>query len=499
MKAQLVLRADANTQIGTGHVMRCLALAQAWQDAGGCAHVAAVAMPDGLAARLDAERVQLHCLNAAPGSQADAMQTVALARELGAVWIVQDGYHFDAAYQSSIKQAGLSLLSIDDYGHAEHYVADLVLNQNIYADAALYARRASGTRLLLGTQYVLLRREFQRWQGWQGTSPAIARKVLVTLGGSDPDNVTLKLIEALDQVQVNLLEVVVVVGSSNPHMASLQQAVQRSPHALRVEQNVTDISELMAWAEVLLSAGGSTCWEIAFMGKPALILSIADNQIAVAAGLEQAHAAINIGHHATLTTEVVAKLLMDLLVSPEKRSSLAHQGRRLVDGRGASRVVDLMNNRGLRLRPVQAEDSRLIWAWANDPAARLQSFSSESIRWEQHQAWFEARMSDPLTRFYVAVDAHDRPIGQIRFQLEAESATVSVSLGPEQRGKGYGAALIRLGSQQIWSETSVMRIHAYIKQDNHASLRVFTDAEYVNAGTNIIQGNPALQYILTRP
>ena len=495
----VIIRADADGRVGTGHVMRCLALAQAWQDAGGVAHFVAAALPSGLAERLAAEGMALHRLDVAPGSREDNVQTLALANDLGATWVVEDGYHFCSDYQRTIKDAGLRLLAIDDYGHAGHYVADLVLNQNIYADAALYPSREPTTQLLLGTQYVLLRREFRRWRGWQRQIPDVARKVLVTLGGGDPDNVTLRVIQALQQVNIDDLEVVAVVGPSNPHLQTLQSVVEASSIGIHLQQNVTDMSDLMAWSDVAIAAGGSTCWELAFMGVPAVLLILADNQIAVATGLNSAEAALNLGGYALLEASDISRPLEELLASPEKRRAMSHSGQELVDGNGATRVVSLLDRGGLVLQPIQPEDCRLIWEWANDPATRAWSFAQDPVPWEQHRVWFETKLTDPLTHLYVALDAGRVPAGQIRFQVEGEAATVSVSLAPEQRGKGYGAEIIRLGTQQIWATTEVTQIHAYIKLGNDASIRAFAKAGFVGAGIVEVQSCSALHFVIRRP
>lgn len=498
-KPRLLLRADASTQIGTGHVMRCLALAQAWQDAGGLVHFAAVDIPERLEMRLRAENMTLHRMDVVPGSHADAIQCATLAKALNVDWVVEDGYQFGADFQHTIKGAGLRLLAIDDYGHASHYCADLVLNQNIYANSSVYSSREPNTRLLLGTQYVLLRQEFWRWCSKLQNIPVQARKVLVTMGGSDPDNVTLKVIEALNQVQFNGLELIVVVGASNKHLRKLQDAIRRSPHKILIKVNVRDMPELMDWAELAVSAGGSTCWEFAFMGVPTLCLSLAENQLALAKGLNEAGAALDLGWHATVEPRAIKRSVTNLLLSQDSRRTMNKHGQDLVDGQGVKRVIRLLSHGGLILRPVRSEDRYLIWKWANDPAARANSFSSEPIPWEQHLAWFERRLADPLTKFYLAEDIGANPIGQIRFQVEGEAATVSLSLAPEQRGKGYGSELIGLGSQQIWNCTGIKQIHAYIKSGNDASMRVFARAGYLNAGAVEVQGVSAIHYLARRP
>ena len=108
-----------------------------------------------------------------------------------------DGYQFNADYQRALKAAGFRVLFLDDYGHATHYSADLVLNQNAYANEKMYAARESYTRLLLGTDYCLLRREFSSWRGWKREIAPIGTKILVTMGGSDPENFTTDVVEAL--------------------------------------------------------------------------------------------------------------------------------------------------------------------------------------------------------------------------------------------------------------------------------------------------------------
>jgi UDP-2,4-diacetamido-2,4,6-trideoxy-beta-L-altropyranose hydrolase len=340
----LLVRADGSNRIGTGHVMRCLALAQAWQEIGGVAHFALADITSPLEARLIAERMELHHLTVMPGSADDAAQTITVARQFGASWVVIDGYHLGADYQRALKQAGLRLLVVDDYGHASHYSADLVLNQNISAVESLYVRRERYTRLLLGPRYALLRREFWPWRGWQREIPSVARKVLVTLGGSDPDNVTLKVIHALQSVKIEGLEAVVVIGGSNQHGETLQAAVDGSGCAIRLEHNVTGMPELMAWADMAVSAGGSTCWELALLGVPALLLILADNQQAVAASLDSAGIVINLGRSDNLTPIALAQALTGLALAPNQRAIFARHGQELVDGKGAARVVQQVEN-----------------------------------------------------------------------------------------------------------------------------------------------------------
>lgn len=339
---KLLLRADASTQIGTGHVMRCMALAQAWQEAGGQTILAMATEAPALETRLKVEGIEVVHLSILPGSVEDAQETVHLAQQSETSWVVVDGYHFGAEYQRIIKEAGLNLLFVDDYGHADYYYADIILNQNVYAHEGLYPNRESYTHLLLSTHYVLLRREFRQWPGWKRSHASVASKLLITLGGADPDNVTFKVIQALQLLEVDELEVVVVVGGSNPNYELLQTAAAESRFLIRLERNVTNMPELMAWADVAIAAGGSTSWELAFMGLPSIVLILADNQRASVEKLGTMAVAINLGWHEHVAVEEIVKAVSRLLVSAEARAEMTRLGLELVDGASSARVLRCM-------------------------------------------------------------------------------------------------------------------------------------------------------------
>jgi UDP-2,4-diacetamido-2,4,6-trideoxy-beta-L-altropyranose hydrolase len=494
---KVIFRADAGTEMGTGHVMRCLALAQAWQDAGGHVIFAMAMQAPALESRLYAEGMECLLLSTQRGSAADARQTVALAQREDAAAVVVDGYHFDAPYQRAIKEAGLRLLFIDDYGHADRYWADLVLNQNIYAHARLYANRAPYTELLLGARYVLLRREFLAWGTWRRPIPGMASKVLVTLGGGDPDNVTLQVIQALQETSLEELEAVVVSGGSNPHYEMLMSAVRDSPVSIDLKRNVRDMPQLMAWADIAIAAGGSTCWEIAFMGLPALILVLAENQYPVAEGLDAAEMAKNLGWHTEISAMEIAEALSCMLLDEKRRARMARRGREVIDGWGSRRVVgEMMFSTELTLQPVTEADRELLWEWANDPIVRASAFQSAAIPWETHVRWFADKLTDQKCFHYIAY-FEEVPVGQIRFDLNDDNeAEIDVSVCAERRGQGMGSRLIELGIQLLRRETVVSRVHALVKQDNTASLRAFKKSGFKNNGPCNVKGHNALH--LTR-
>ncbi len=343
MSAPVILvRTDASVAIGLGHAMRCLALTQALADErGGRTVFLMPAAPDAFAARARREGATLRALRAPPGTAADARETAALAGHEGAAWVVVDGYDLDGGYQLALVDGGASVLALDDHVHADRYHAHLVLNQNPGADEGLYADRAPHTRLLLGPRYALLRREFRTWDAPPRAVPVAARRVLVALGGSDPDNVSARVLAGLAGVR-GPLEVQVLVGGANPHRHALERVAAGSPHAVELAVDAFDVPRRMAWADLAVAAAGGGARELARVGTPQALIVLADNQRPAGEALVRAGVAVSLGWHADVTEDVVAAAVAALAGDAARRARLAQRGRELVDGRGALRVLAAM-------------------------------------------------------------------------------------------------------------------------------------------------------------
>ena len=280
MSPVLLIRADADSRIGVGHVMRCLALAQAWQDSGGKAVLVAAELPGGLEERLRHEGFQLFRISAPVGGPEDAAATLVAAREHNAAWIVVDGYSFPTSFFDALRGTGSRILAIDDMGHLEHYPVDALLNQNLSATPAIYDDRVGpSTSLLLGPRFSLLRREFRRAPLPRQPQLHEPRRVLVTFGGADHENLTGDVLRNIQRTVRRDLQVIVLAGAANPHVLLLREIAAGTPFLCEVRVDVPDVAELMAWADAAITAAGSTVWELASLGVPALIGAIETNQL----------------------------------------------------------------------------------------------------------------------------------------------------------------------------------------------------------------------------
>lgn len=478
---KLLLRADAGPQVGTGHVMRTLALAQVWRKRGGEVRLLAASLTKHLSVGLAEHGVRIDRLNSKPGSTDDAATTKALAEEWNADWVVLDGYRFGSTYQEMLASDIYGRLVIDDYGHAGRYAAEIVLNQNLYAKGDDYAQRAEGAKLLLGPSYALLREEYWPWRSWRRPPPEGPARVLITMGGTDPADATGRVLEALRTN--SSLDIVAIVGGANPRT----YPERPTRPSVRVRRNVTSMPAHMCWAHVAFAAGGTTALELLFMQLPSALVVLADNQMRVVQSLERKKLGLSLGSADSLGTAELNQALHRLLRDEEVYRCMAERGAETVDGWGSERVVDAMLGRGWSLRPAAESDAETLWRWANDPITRSVSLNPEPIPWAVHLQWLASKLEDPNTDLWLAVDEEGKPFGQVRFDCTGHEAVISVGLDPAQRGAGFGSQLIRQSSDRIMRIRGVGLIRAYIKPGNVASQRAFARAGYKVKGETTVK------------
>jgi UDP-2,4-diacetamido-2,4,6-trideoxy-beta-L-altropyranose hydrolase len=342
----LLIRADANAEIGTGHVMRCVALAQAWRDRGGRVEFVLAAGGAEIYDRLLSEGFEVREVLAEIGSAGDAAQTAELCAGSAAEWLVLDGYHFSQDYRHRIRSTVPRLLLVDDHGEFAPYNCDIVLNTNVYATNAMYPDRKGRTRFLLGTRYALLRGEFSDVQSGFAEVPEQASRLLVTLGGADPNNVTLQVVEALQELEDIEFELTVVLGVSNSHRSSIAQALKSFSRPAELLVNVRNMPELMARSDLAISAGGGTCDELAFFRVPMFLITIAKNQELAVEAYCRNKAAVVAGWFTVLNRGVLAASLRKVMGDKNLRTEISAKARELVDGQGARRVVESMHGVG---------------------------------------------------------------------------------------------------------------------------------------------------------
>jgi UDP-2,4-diacetamido-2,4,6-trideoxy-beta-L-altropyranose hydrolase len=506
---QLFIRSDATISMGTGHIMRCIALAQAWKKRGGLVTFISHCPNPEISIRIESEGFEFIELEEICPSAYDIKKTLKIltnniAQNRGKPgspnWVILDGYHFTPEYQKAIIKEGFKLLVIDDYNHLDHYNADIILNQNIGSNHFHYSCKHD-TKKLLGTDYVMLRSEFLMNKNIKPPLPSKAQNILVTMGGSDPDNMTLKILHAIDKIDDPDLNFKVIVGPDNPNMDTLLNASQNKPGKINLVTNA-NMPKMMAWADLCLTAGGSTCWELCFMKVPLMIITLAENQIELTTRLNKAGAAIMLGKKETLTSTDITHSILTLSGDKKKRIELKDAGEKLIDGKGTKRIIRQMLVKTVMLRSAGSTDAKLLYEWANDKKARLLSFNTDPIPWEEHQQWLKQKLKDNNTWIFIAENHLGSPIGQIRFDGKDDYYQISYSLDKKFRGLGLGKALLKTGLKTIQANIhKTARMQGSVKNDNVASKISFEKCGFSSIKNNsgITIGSDRVVYQLLLP
>jgi len=332
-QARLLIRADASVAIGTGHVMRCLALAQAWQDAGGGVTFAIGEAPVGVKRRLMREGFSVVRISAESGSKTDAERTAQFARELGASWIVVDGDRFGPSFSNYLRRPDVRILLMDDFSARASLPVDLVVNPNLGFREQDYTGKIPRRALLLGPRYVFLRREFSV-PPTKKIFPKSGNRILVTLGGSDPENLGPRIARIL--AKLPSYEVTLVAG---PGYAHTFDPTLKANRRVRMMRNPPNLRELMEQSDIAIIAAGGTLWELLYLG--CAVLSYSRNTIQqrvvdelVAKGAVRDLGATKRFNAADLRREVVA-----VAESKDIRERMSKSGRKILDGRGTERVL----------------------------------------------------------------------------------------------------------------------------------------------------------------
>ncbi len=330
----LYVRTDATTATGLGHFMRCYALAQVWRD-GGEPVTFVGRYETTLGTLLDEEgiaRIDVACAHPDP---LDLETTLARVPERAPV--VLDGYGFDREFQERLA-AQRRLLVIDDIGHQDGYAGFALLNPNLGAASVVYRR--APRRRLLGIRYAPLRRAFRERatrRAYERAARPPTDTVLVCLGGADADNHTLRVLRILAGSSACPATVRAVVGPLNPHRAALE-TFARTQHAVELVVAPRDMLEELCGADLAIASAGSISIELAALGTPAVLLAVADNQLAVGPAMQRAGAAVFGGDLRAVGDDALAEVIDRTLRDAQGLAAMRERGPILVDAQGALRV-----------------------------------------------------------------------------------------------------------------------------------------------------------------
>lgn len=474
----IAFRADAGVILGSGHVMRCLTLADVLRARGAKTRFLCRRQPGHLGELIISRGHDVAWLPEIVSPAEDAR----LSREILADhvdWLVVDNYDLDDGWERALSAVASHIMVIDDLANRPH-ACHVLLDQNLFPEPAVrYAGLLpADCRTLFGPAHALLRPVLSELARRRQDRGHPVKRVMVFMGGADPDNLTGRVLAALTDYPELVVDV--VAGHAHPAREVLAHWCAVRPEKRHLIAAGEGFPELMAEADLAIGAGGTTTWERCCLGLPSLVIGIADNQYRVAEAVAEYGAHLYLGPAGMVSDRHLAAALETLVTLPGLRRHLAERGRSLVDGRGAERVADIMLPvPDLVLRQAEAHDADLVYRWRNDPATRRYFFDPQPLDPSRHAGWYARLLADSDRVLLIAQDG-DRAVGAIRYDIEDGEADISVFLDPEARGLGFGLHLIRSGSHWLAvHRPEVRRLNARIRPENQASLAAFTAAGFV--------------------
>lgn len=489
---KIAIRVDASDQIGTGHFMRCLSLANEFKKHGEEIRFICRHLPEHLRIIL-AEQGHQSVLLESPfcesksddlthshwlgtSQRVDARDSINALADHFWDWLIVDHYALDERWELALREVARNILVIDDIADRQHNCA-VLLDQNFYENSEIRYRGKvpAHCRLLTGPRYALLREEFRLLRETVKPREGTVKRILVFFGGVDANNYTGLAVQALSNLTLKKIAIDVVIGAQHPYRDQIESAC--ATHNFQCHVQTNRMGELMLAADLAIGAGGSATWERCCLGLPTFAICTAKNQlmqIAEAATKGWLYApSIKNGLIQTIERHTLSLIDNERLIQAISKASM-----RVVDGRGVLRVIGSIGSSNIEIRKACKSDSEQLLEWRNHSTIRLASRNPAIINQEDHHRWFAAVISSS-SRLLLIGRRNDIPVGVVRFDKEDDAAEVSIYVDPYINEPGLGGKLLRSAEQWLLkNQPCIARVYAHVIADNARSHRLFLGAGY---------------------
>ncbi|QYJ72726.1 UDP-2,4-diacetamido-2,4,6-trideoxy-beta-L-altropyranose hydrolase [Shewanella sp. FJAT-51649] len=490
----ILIRADASVLIGSGHIMRCLVLAQALMKQGHEVSFACRRQPGDLVELIQKRGFRVMAL-IAPGQAPSLGSTLDYSSWLGVPWqqdaeslvtqagkielLIVDHYGINIEWERWVKGAlGCKLFVIDDL--VRSHAADLLLDQTLLREKQAYVSLGVAKRVLVGSDYALLAEHFPAAREAMLSKPATLNRprVLLFMGAMDLPNVTLRVIEAFALSGADKRPLLtVLLGKHARHYQQVREACIRAGGWVNHIEHVDNMAELMCQHDLAIGAAGTTALERACVGLPSIIIPLADNQKDICQNLVATNAVISLEID-KIEAELIVKY--ELLLADYR--DFRNRNFALCDGLGTRRVMLELNHllndtsSSLTLRKATVADIKQVYGWQIHPSTRQYANNPQSPGWQEHQTWMRKQLANPEHFFYFIVNCESHSdLGVVRLDRVARAEyVISIFIDPSQYGKKIAGKALAL----IDTLHGDVTIIAKVLKENVVSQRLFSSANY---------------------
>lgn len=491
---KVFFRADGNKDVGLGHIIRSMALADILKSNFECHCL--IKDPSDLLRKEILKSCQ-SIINIphsnSPIDEAISIQENHLSEK---DICVLDGYNFETEYQSQIKKSGCTLISIDDI-YKYHFVSDIIINHAPIENKTVYSI-APYSQLFTGFNYSLLRKPFLHFKALAREISKI-EKVFICFGGSDLNNLTQKVLTHLIEAKSNIDHVDIVLGSANiwhKQIIQISQSLTFPEIVIHRNLSATEMSSLIQACDLAIVPSSSILFEVAKLNIPSISGYYIDNQLDVYRGYKNlgliwpANDLNTFDKYESAINDIEnggAKKIMELQQQHLSTKSDRH-------------LLDLFINHDPNIicRNATSRDTMIYYNWVCDPLVRSNSISTSEISLSEHKTWFQNKMNDEFSVMYI-IEKANKPIGQVRFDIAKDKVVIDYSVDKNFRGKRLGKVILKISMKKYKEEMnkgSKLYFQGVVHKNNHASKNIFESLHFTPAPLpNEIDNNNFLNYI----
>ena len=501
----VVFRVDSSIQMGIGHVMRCLTLAQVLKENGENIEFICRKHKGSLIDKIrsngfivhelglleetevDTSLAHSHWLGAT--QQQDANDCIDILKAKTLDWLIVDHYALDEQWQKRLKPYCEKLMVIDDLADRKHQ-CDILLDQTFGRQQGDYSELTpKGCKLLLGSKYALLRPEFAKWRTYslERRSKLEFKKSLINMGGVDADNVTENILDELKICNLpNDINIIVVMGRSAPHLKSVKFKADTLPYKTGVKVDVDNMAEIMANSDIAIGASGATTWERCCLGLPAIQIVIAKNQLFLAETLSN-HNIIKLVKTIKETTHLLSR-------SAEWMNNIGSSALEICDGRGVYKAFNKMTDYKIILEEfgeielcnyvnLNKNDKMLVLSMRNHPEIKKWMHNQDNISNVTHFE-FITSLESKMDRRYFLVKQNNNIMGSINFSEIGLYSSVEFGIytNPFLQLRGTGRLLETVASHYAFIELNVNKIKLEVFSNNERAIHFYNKCgfEFIN-------------------
>ncbi len=386
-------------------------------------------------------------------------------------FVVVDHYGINDTWELKVKNTlECPILAIDDL--VRRHQVDLILDQTVDRNSFEYAQESDFILAMTGTRYALLRNDFSKFRAKQCdiANAFVTHNVLISMGAIDNFDVTSKVLNALKK-RKTLLNCTVLLNSSAPHFHEVTNFINNNSHWVRHIDFTENIAELMSEHTISIGAPGSTSWERVCLGLPSIVIPLASNQEQICERLvmHNCSLSIKISEIEKNLDDCINKLIKNYL---EMRNACLN----LCDGRGAERVVNRISifNKNIKLRIATSEDIEKVYLWQTIPETRRYSNNPQIPTFVEHKKWMTEKLISKNDYFYI-IKINEIDIGVVRLDKKSCSIfVISIFIIPEFHGKGIASEVLSIINKLF----PTISIEATVKSQNISSKKLFKKAGY---------------------